>query len=114
VDWLGFVGGVDLKAHVKHCGSVSPDMRDYFRRDLDRTTQNKKARQRESLLREEVATERNVIHNIEWTMMRNCNVQYTFLQRRRNMLDEYNNKVASMSKGVGRLNNNQVVVCLTN
>jgi hypothetical protein len=65
VDWLGFTGRVDLKAHVKHCGSVPLDVRDYFHRDLDRTTQNKKARQWELLLREEVATERNVIHNIE-------------------------------------------------
>jgi hypothetical protein len=30
VDWLGFAGRVDLKAHVKHCGSVPPDVRDYL------------------------------------------------------------------------------------
>jgi hypothetical protein len=47
------------------------------------------------------------------TMMRNCNVQYTFLERRRNMHDNYDSKVGSMSIGVGRLNNNQVVICLT-
>jgi hypothetical protein len=29
------------------------------------------------------------------------------------MHSEYNNKVGSMSMGVGPLNNNQVVVCLT-
>jgi hypothetical protein len=41
-------------------------------------------------------------------------VQYTFLEKRRNMHDEYDNKVGSMSIGVGHLNNNLVVVCLTN
>jgi hypothetical protein len=50
-------------SNVKHCGSVPPDMRDYFRRDLDRTTENMRARQRQSLLREEVLAEGNVIHN---------------------------------------------------
>jgi hypothetical protein len=32
-------------SNVKHCGSVPPDVRDYFRGDLDRTTQSRKARQ---------------------------------------------------------------------
>jgi hypothetical protein len=47
------------------------------------------------------------------TMMRNCNVQYMFLERRHNLRDEYDSKVGSMSMGVGHLNNNRVVVCLT-
>jgi hypothetical protein len=50
---------------VKHCGSVPLDVRDYFHRDLDRTTENRRARQRQSLLREEVAVEGNVVHNID-------------------------------------------------
>jgi hypothetical protein len=50
---------------VKHCFSVPPDMQDYFHRDLDRTAENRRARQRQSLLREEVATEWNVVHNID-------------------------------------------------
>jgi hypothetical protein len=52
-------------SNVKHCGSVPPDVRDYFHRDLDRTIENRRARQRQSLLREEVIAERNVIHNID-------------------------------------------------
>jgi hypothetical protein len=50
---------------VKHCGSVPPDVRDYFRRDLDRSAQNRRVRQRQSMLREEVDAEGNVIHNID-------------------------------------------------
>jgi hypothetical protein len=50
---------------VKHCFSVPPDMQDYFHHDLDRTAENRRARQRQSLLREEVATEWNVVHNID-------------------------------------------------
>jgi hypothetical protein len=46
-------------------------------------------------------------------MMRNCNVQYTFLERRHNMHNEYDNKVDNMSMGVGPHNNKQVVVSLT-
>jgi hypothetical protein len=52
-------------SNVKHCGSVSPDVQDYFCRDLDRTDENKSARQRRSLLREEIAVEGNVAHNID-------------------------------------------------
>jgi hypothetical protein len=33
-------------SNVKHCGSVPPDVRDYFRHDLDRSAQNRRARQR--------------------------------------------------------------------
>jgi hypothetical protein len=40
-------------------------MQNYFHRDLDRTAENRRARQRQSLLREEVATEWNVVHNID-------------------------------------------------
>jgi hypothetical protein len=49
-----------------HCGSVPLDVRDYFRRDLDRSTQNRRVRQWQSTLREEVAAEGNVVHNIDW------------------------------------------------
>jgi hypothetical protein len=44
-----------LTAHgsnVKHYGSVPLDVRDYFCHDLDRAAQNRKARQRQQLLRE--------------------------------------------------------------
>jgi hypothetical protein len=50
---------------VKHCESVPPDVRDYFPRDLDRSAQNRRARQRQSMLREEVAADGNVVHNID-------------------------------------------------
>jgi hypothetical protein len=50
---------------VKHCGSVPLDFQDYFHRNLDRTAQNRRARQRESLLREKVAVKGNVVHNID-------------------------------------------------
>jgi hypothetical protein len=52
-------------SNVKRCGSVPPDVRDYFRRDLDISAQSMRARQRQSLLREEVAAEENVVHNID-------------------------------------------------
>jgi hypothetical protein len=52
-------------SNVKHCGSIPLDARDYFRHDLDRTAQNRKVRQQQQLLREEVAAERNVVHNID-------------------------------------------------
>jgi hypothetical protein len=51
--------------NVKYCGSVPPDVQDYFCHDINRTTENRRARQRQSLLREEVATEGNVVHNID-------------------------------------------------
>jgi hypothetical protein len=50
---------------VKHCGSIPQDVRDYFRHELDRTAENRRARQRQSLLREEVVAEGNVIHDID-------------------------------------------------
>jgi hypothetical protein len=50
---------------VKHCGSVPPVVRDYFRHDLDTTAENRRARQRQSLLREEVIVEENVVHDID-------------------------------------------------
>jgi hypothetical protein len=54
-------------SNVKYCDSVPLDVRDYFRRDLDRSAQNRRARQRrsKSMLREEIATEGNVFHNID-------------------------------------------------
>jgi hypothetical protein len=50
---------------VKHCGSVPPDVQDYFRHELDRTAENRRARQRRSLIREEVATDGNAVHDID-------------------------------------------------
>jgi hypothetical protein len=52
------------ESNVKHFGSVAPNVRDYFRRDLDRSAQNRRASKRQSILREEVAAEGNVVHNI--------------------------------------------------
>jgi hypothetical protein len=52
-------------SNVKHYGSVPPDVRGYFCRDLDRSAQNRRARQWRSMVREEVAAEGNVVHNID-------------------------------------------------
>jgi hypothetical protein len=52
-------------SNVKHCGSVPPNVWDYFCCDLDRTAERGRARQRQSLLREEVAIEGNVVHDID-------------------------------------------------
>jgi hypothetical protein len=52
-------------SNMKHCGSVPSNIRDYFRCDLDRTSENRRARQQQSLLREEVGAEGNVVHNID-------------------------------------------------
>jgi hypothetical protein len=87
---------------------------DYFCHDLYRTVENKSARQQQSLLREEVAVKGNVIHDIDSDNDEELqHVQYIFQERRRNMRGEYESKVGGMSMGVGRLNNNQVVVSLT-
>jgi hypothetical protein len=66
-------GGVTrLKQHlagqgnnVKHCSCVPLDIRDYFRRELDRTADRKKSKQNERLIRDEVAAEGNVVHDID-------------------------------------------------
>jgi hypothetical protein len=50
---------------VNHCGSVLSDVRDYFRCEFDRIVENRRAKQRQSLIREEVAVEENVVHNID-------------------------------------------------
>jgi hypothetical protein len=50
---------------MKHCGSVPIDVQDYFCHDLDRAVENRMTRQRQSLLREEVAAKGNVVHNID-------------------------------------------------
>ncbi|GJM84990.1 hypothetical protein PR202_ga00713 [Eleusine coracana subsp. coracana] len=44
---------------------VPPDVRAYYLRQLDRTADKKKERQRESLRREEIAAEGNVIYDVE-------------------------------------------------
>jgi hypothetical protein len=51
--------------NVKHCSSVPPDVRDYFRCELYRTADRKKSKPKERLLREEVAAEVNVVHDID-------------------------------------------------
>jgi hypothetical protein len=51
--------------NVKHCSCVPPDVRDYFRCELDRTADRKKSNQKERLLREEVTAEGNVVHDID-------------------------------------------------
>jgi hypothetical protein len=50
---------------VKHCSCVPPDVCDYFRRELNRTSDRKKTKKKERLLREEVAAEGNGIHDID-------------------------------------------------
>jgi hypothetical protein len=56
---------VTLGSNVEHCGSIPSDMWDYFRRELHRSIENKRARQWQSLLREEVAAQENVVHDID-------------------------------------------------
>ncbi|GJM91712.1 hypothetical protein PR202_ga08116 [Eleusine coracana subsp. coracana] len=48
---------------VVSCDRVPPDVRAYYLRQLDRTA-DKKERQRESLRREEIAAEGNVIYDV--------------------------------------------------
>ena len=50
--------------NVISCSSVPPDVRDYFRWQLDRTA-DKKERARESLRLGEVAREGNVVHDVD-------------------------------------------------
>jgi hypothetical protein len=52
-------------SNVKHCGNVPSDVLDYFRHDLGRIAENRRARQRQSLLREEVTVGGNVVHDID-------------------------------------------------
>jgi hypothetical protein len=47
--------------NVKHYLYVPPDVCDYFQRELDWTADKKKSKQKERLLREEVAVEGNVV-----------------------------------------------------
>jgi flavin-dependent dehydrogenase len=98
---------------VKHCGSIPQDVRDYFRHELDRTAENRRARQWQSLLREEVVAEGNVVHDIDSDNDEELQcaihvsreeVQYAWWVREQGGRYEH---------GVGRLNNNQVVVSLT-
>jgi hypothetical protein len=55
----------DRGNNVKHCLSVPPDVHDYFRHELNRTTDMKKSKEKKKLLREEVAAEGNVVHDID-------------------------------------------------
>ena len=50
--------------NVISCSCVPPNVRDYYRRQLDRTA-DKKERVRESLRLEEVAREGNVVHDVD-------------------------------------------------
>ena len=45
-----------------HCVHVPPDVRDYFRGELDRTAGRKKERIQENLRREQIAAQDNVVH----------------------------------------------------
>jgi hypothetical protein len=51
--------------NVKHYLCVPPNVCDYFQCELDRTTDKKKSKQKERLLREEVAVEGNVVYDID-------------------------------------------------
>jgi hypothetical protein len=51
--------------NVKHCLCVPPYIPDYFKRELDRAADRRKTKKKERLLREEVATEGNVVHDID-------------------------------------------------
>ena len=48
--------------NVVHCAHVPPDVRDYFRAELDRTANRKKERIQENLRREQIAAQDNVVH----------------------------------------------------
>jgi hypothetical protein len=52
--------------NMKHCSFVPPDVRDYFWRDLDQKADRKETKNKERLLREEVAVEGNVVHDIDF------------------------------------------------
>jgi hypothetical protein len=52
-------------SNAKYCGSVPLEVRDYFHHELDRSAEKKRARQHQSLLGEEVATEGNVVYGID-------------------------------------------------
>lgn len=52
-------------AEVVHCASVPPEVRDYFRRALDKTVEKKRMKQKERILREEAAAEGNVEHDVD-------------------------------------------------
>jgi hypothetical protein len=52
-------------SNVKHCCSVPSEVRDYFHHEIDRSAEKKRARQRLTLLREEVAAEGNVVDDID-------------------------------------------------
>jgi hypothetical protein len=63
-------GATRFKQHLaswgnRHCFCVPPDVRDYFQCDLDQTTDRKKTKNKERLLREEVVAESNVVHDID-------------------------------------------------
>ncbi|GJN09869.1 hypothetical protein PR202_ga27916 [Eleusine coracana subsp. coracana] len=50
--------------NVIHCSNVPPDIRNYYRRELDRIVARKKDIQRDNLRREEVARGGDVVHDI--------------------------------------------------
>jgi hypothetical protein len=84
---------------VKHCGSVPSDVWDYFCRGLDRTTESRKARQRQQLLREEVAAEGNVVHNIDSDNDEELQRAIHLFREEAHIHSEYDSKVDNMSMG---------------
>jgi hypothetical protein len=51
--------------NVKHYSFVPPNVHDYFRCELDQIADKKKPKPKERLLKEEVAAEGNVVHDID-------------------------------------------------
>jgi hypothetical protein len=100
-------------SNVKHCGSVPAEVQDYFCHELNRSAENKRARQRQSLLREEVAAEGNVVHDIDSEndeeLQRVIHVSREDNQYARRVREQD----GRYEQGVAPLNNRQVV-SLTN
>jgi hypothetical protein len=94
---------------VKHCGSVPPEAWDYFCRELDRSTEKKRARQRQSLLREEVATEGNVIHDIHSENDKELECAIHVSRGEEQYVRQVREQGGRYEHGVSPLNNKQVV-----
>jgi hypothetical protein len=96
--------------NVKHCSCIPPDVRDYFWRGLDWTADPKKTKNKETLLREEVATEGNVVHDIDYD---DEELQHALHASREEAQHERaaRQREANMRMAVVRLNN-KGVACL--
>jgi hypothetical protein len=88
-------------------------VRDYFRRDLDRTAENRRARQRRLLLRKEVAAKGNVVHNIDSDNDEELQHAIHLSREEAQYAQRVQHQGGQYEHGVGHLNNNQVMVCLT-